>query len=45
LWSLARGGADGAQAVLGQLTAEFDNTLALLGCPRAADLDRTYVNL
>lgn len=45
LWGLARGGAEGAQAVLDQLTAEFDSTLALLGCPRAADLDRSYLNL
>ena len=44
LWGLARGGTAGAQAVLEQLTAEFDNTLALLGCPDAAGLDRTYVN-
>lgn len=45
LWGLARGGAAGAQAVLEQLTEEFDNTLALLGCPRAIDLDRTYLKL
>ena len=45
LWGLARGGAPGARAVLEQLTAEFDNTLALLGCPRAADLDRSYLRL
>jgi len=45
LWGLARGGAAGAEAVLAQLTDEFDNTLALLGCPRAADLDRSYLRL
>ncbi|MFT4299354.1 MAG: alpha-hydroxy acid oxidase [Aeromicrobium sp.] len=43
LWGLARGGAEGAEAVLRQLVAEFDTTLALLGCPRAADLDASYV--
>ncbi len=43
LWGLARGGADGAEAVLQQLIAELDSTLALLGCPRAADLDSSYV--
>jgi len=43
LWGLARGGAAGAQGVLEQLTAEFDNALALLGCPRAADLDRSFL--
>jgi 4-hydroxymandelate oxidase len=45
LWGLARGGAIGAQAVLDQLAAEFDSTLALLGCPNAADLDRSFLNL
>ena len=45
LWGLARGGAEGAQEVLEQLTAEFDSTLALLGCPRAVELDRSFVNL
>ena len=40
LWGLARGGTAGAQAVLEQLVAELDSTLALLGCPRARDLDR-----
>lgn len=38
LWGLARGGEDGARAVLEQLVAEFDSTLALLGCPDARDL-------
>ena len=40
LWGLARGGTAGAQAVLEQLVAELDSTLALLGCPRTRDLDR-----
>jgi len=43
LWGLARGGSDGAQAVLEQVIAEFDNTLALLGCPNATDLDRSLL--
>lgn len=43
LWGLVRGGADGVQQVLDQFVAEFDTTLALLGCPRAADLDRSYL--
>jgi 4-hydroxymandelate oxidase len=43
LWGLARGGARGAQEVLEQLTGEFDNALALLGCPRAAELDRSFL--
>jgi hypothetical protein len=29
--------------VLRQLLAELDGSLALLGCPRARDLDRSYV--
>lgn len=45
LWGLARGGAGGAQAVLDQVIAEFDNTLALLGCPHAADLDASFLRL
>jgi 4-hydroxymandelate oxidase len=43
LWALARGGASGAEAALAQLVAEFDNTLAVLGCPRAVDLDRAFL--
>ena len=42
LWGLARDGAAGAEAVLRQVVAELDTTLALLGCPRARDLDPTY---
>ncbi|MFT4187438.1 MAG: alpha-hydroxy acid oxidase [Aeromicrobium sp.] len=44
LWGLARGGPAGAEAVLRQLVEEFDTTLALLGCPNARDLDRSYVS-
>ncbi|GAA1723596.1 alpha-hydroxy acid oxidase [Aeromicrobium alkaliterrae] len=43
LWGLARGGAQGAEDVLRQVLAELDSTLALLGCPAAADLDASYV--
>ena len=43
LWGLAREGQPGVEAVLRQLLAEFDSTLALLGCPRARDLDSSYV--
>jgi isopentenyl diphosphate isomerase/L-lactate dehydrogenase-like FMN-dependent dehydrogenase len=43
LWGLACDGAAGAQLVLEQLVDELDNTLGLLGCPRARDLDGSYV--
>ena len=43
LWGLAREGQAGVEAVLGQLLAELDGSLALLGCPRARDLDSSYV--
>lgn len=43
LWGLANDGQAGAEVVLRQLLAEFDNTLALTGCPRAADLNRSFV--
>lgn len=43
LWGLARAGVPGATAVLEQLIAEFDSTLALLGCPRARDLDGSFL--
>jgi 4-hydroxymandelate oxidase len=43
LWGLAREGRPGVEAVLRQLLAEFDGSLALLGCPRARDLDTSYV--
>ena len=38
LWGLAVDGEAGARAVLELLRAEFDLALALIGCPRAADL-------
>jgi 4-hydroxymandelate oxidase len=43
LWGLARDGQAGAEAVMRQLLAELDSTVALLGCPRARDLDSSYV--
>ena len=43
LWGLACEGAAGAQLVLEQLVEELDETLGLLGCPRARDLDGSYV--
>lgn len=43
LWGLACEGEAGAEQVLTQLVAEFDSTLGLLGCPRATDLDRSYL--
>ena len=43
LWGLARNGQAGAEAVMRQLLDELDSSLALLGCPRARDLDASYV--
>jgi 4-hydroxymandelate oxidase len=43
LWGLARTGVIGATGVLEQLVAELDNALALLGCPRARDLDGSFL--
>ncbi len=43
LAGLARGGRTGAADVLTQLVAELDTSLALLGCPNARDLDRSFV--
>lgn len=43
LWGLATGGSDGARAVLAKIVAELENTLALVGCPRARDLDRSFL--
>jgi 4-hydroxymandelate oxidase len=40
---LAVGGAEGARRVLEILLTEVENALALSGCPRAADLDRSFV--
>ncbi|MFI9786781.1 alpha-hydroxy acid oxidase [Kitasatospora sp. NPDC051984] len=43
LWGLAVDGERGAGQVLDLLKAELDDTLALLGRPRLAELDRTAV--
>ncbi|MGW6919399.1 alpha-hydroxy acid oxidase [Kitasatospora sp. NPDC054939] len=40
LWGLAVGGERGVEQVLDLLNAELEDTLALLGRPRLADLDR-----
>jgi 4-hydroxymandelate oxidase len=45
LWGLAVGGEEGARRVLELLLAELDVALALTGCPRAAELDRSWVQL
>lgn len=45
LWGLARDGRAGAEQVLAQLVEEFDGTLALLGCPRASELNRTFLDV
>lgn len=43
LWGLAVGGSEGAQRVIDILLNEFDNALALVGAPRASDLDRSFL--
>jgi 4-hydroxymandelate oxidase len=43
LWGLAAGGEEGVRRVLELLLADLDTTLALAGAPRAADLDRSWV--
>lgn len=43
LWGLVEDGQVGAEAVIRQLLDEFDNALALLGCPDARDLEGSYV--
>ena len=43
LWGLAVDGEAGACAVLELLRREFDTALALVGCPRAVDLNRDFV--
>jgi len=43
LWGLVSGGQAGAEQVLRTLLEEFDNALAISGCPRASDLDHSYV--
>ena len=43
LWGLAVGGTEGARRALEILADELRLALALLGCPRASELDRSYV--
>jgi 4-hydroxymandelate oxidase len=43
LWGLAVDGEVGARAILDLLRSEFDTTLALIGCPRAVDLNLDYL--
>jgi L-lactate dehydrogenase (cytochrome) len=43
LWGAACGGADGVEQVLRLLHDEIDRTLALVGRPNIADLDRSVV--
>jgi 4-hydroxymandelate oxidase len=42
-WGLAVGGAEGAQRVIEILLAELHTALALSGCPRVTDLNRSFV--
>jgi len=43
LWGAAAAGHDGASAALRILFEEFDQTLAMLGCSSAAQLDRSFL--
>ncbi|WP_293783456.1 alpha-hydroxy acid oxidase [uncultured Aeromicrobium sp.] len=43
LWGLARAGAAGVERVLTDLVAEFDSTLALLGCRTPTELGREHL--
>lgn len=43
LWGLAADGADGAREVVEEVVAELESTLALIGCPRAAELDQQHL--
>jgi 4-hydroxymandelate oxidase len=43
LWGLAVDGQAGAQTVLEILRGEFDTTLALIGCPKAAELNPGFI--
>jgi 4-hydroxymandelate oxidase len=43
LWALAAAGHEGVAAVLGMLTGELTNTMALAGRPRIADIDRSAI--
>jgi len=43
LWGLAVGGEEGVRRVLELMLADIDTALALAGAPRAAELDRGWV--
>ncbi len=43
LWGLATEGEAGARLVIEEMVQEFGSTLALIGCPHAADLDESYL--
>lgn len=43
LWGLATDGQGGVTAAIGKIKAEFENALALVGCPRARDLDESFL--
>ncbi len=43
LWGLAVGGEQGVRRVLELLLADLDAALALVGAPRASELDRSWV--
>ena len=43
LWGLAVCGEEGVRRVLELLLAEIDTALALVGAPRAVELDRSWV--
>src|SRR5262245_27670595 len=43
LWGLAVGGESGARRVLTLLREEFDNTMALCGCPTVKDITRDLI--
>ena len=43
VYGLAANGQAGVEQALGILRDEIDRCLALIGCPRAADLDRSFV--
>jgi isopentenyl diphosphate isomerase/L-lactate dehydrogenase-like FMN-dependent dehydrogenase len=45
VWGLAAAGETGVAQVLGVLRDGIDRTLALLGCPSVAELDRSYVDV
>ena len=42
-WGLAVGGALGVQQVIETLRRELDAAMALAGCPRIADIDRSLI--